>query len=1053
MSNAQVARKLGVSRPTVALWRQRFAEGGLPAIATIKQGRGRRPSLPPQTIGMILDAAHRPPPPGMTRWTTRAMAAQAGVSPDTVQRLWRDHGIQPSAVGAVTDQSPGATTGEATAASVPSAPAAPGGNLPRPLSSFVGRRRELAEIQALLDESRLVTLTGGTGIGKSRLALETASRLLPAYEGEVWFVELTPVPDPRLVAYAVAAPLGVTEYPGQGVVETLTTHLRQRRLLLILDNCEHVLPGCAELAGTLLAACPALTVLATSQERLAVPGERRWHVPPLALQDDRSAPEAEGAEGAEAIRLFCERARAQSESFALTPATAADVAEICRRLDGNPLAIELAAARAVTMGPTAILHRLEQRFRLLTSGSRSGPARHRTLEAAIAWSFDLLSEPQRVLLRRLSVFEGGITLESAEHVCSDEALPVDEVIYALAGLVERSLVVAEVAGRHARYRLLETIGQFAGDRLREAGEGDRVGGRFAEWCAALAERAEPELTGPAQLEWRARLDAEHDNVVAAVERLLSDGFAAQALSIAGAMATFWRLGRHAGDGLVLLDRCLDVAGADADALVTARAARGAGLLAAMLGDVATARVRGEQSLRAAEEADDDAARAGALTVLGGVTMHRGEPTAAVELLEDSVAAARRAENTRCLPEALNRCGQAHMLHGNPQRALPLFDEAFHTSRQLGDRQAEASALIGRGWAAMDLGDYQAGEARIRLAEELVRTIRDRFRIGETLVFLGELTRRRGESAEAERLFRECRRLARGLGAPLLEARALGGLGRVELARERHTDALVHFRKGLAIARSVGLPYVQTRMLLGCSACAQAMDDPVSAEVAVTEALDIARRNDDNQGLATALHSAASIARHQGDLDQAGALLTEALQLHHDAGDTETVIRSLEELAGVALDQRRFHYAARLFGVAHAASNTLPCPVTRWPRKQRGYDHDVAHLGQALGDETLRRLWAEGADRPLEKTVAAVLLPRGRKRRFSDGQQVLTGSEQDVARLVAHGLTSREVGERLFVSPRTIDAHLGRIYRKLNISSRRQLRDLADRLPELQPVDA
>lgn len=1051
-SNAAVARELGVSRPTVALWRRRFAEGGLEALATIKEGRGRRPSLPPHKTRLILDVAQRPPPPGMTRWTTRAMADHAGVSPDTVQRLWRDHGVRPQAVdpAAGPDASASGPDTDAPASLQPAL--ASGTSLPRPLSSFVGRRRELAEIEALLAEAGLVTLTGSTGIGKSRLALETAGRLLPAYEGQAWFVELTPVAHPRLVAHAVAAALGVTECPGQAT-EALTAHLGDRRLLLILDNCEHVLPGCAELAAALLAACPALTVLATSQERLGVPGERRWHVPPLALQalgDDRSASEGEGAE---AVRLFCERARAHSESFTLTPDTAADVAEICRRLDGNPLAIELAAVRVVTMGPRAILERLEQRFRLLTSGRRAGPARHRTLEAAIAWSFDLLSEPQRVVLRRLSVFEGGITLEAAEQVCADEDLPADEVFYMLAGLVERSLVVAEVTGRQARYRLLETIGEYARDRLAEAGEADRVGSRFADWCGALVEQAEPELARSAQREWRARLEAEHDNVVAAIEQRLSGGQPAQALATAGAMATFWRLGNRTGEGLALVERCLDAAGADADVLVRAKAGRGAGMLAAMLGDLSTAQVRAEGSLRAAEEAGDDAARAGGLGALGTVAMYRGEPTAAVALLEDSVSAARRTENPACLSEALNRCGLAHMLQGAPKQALPLFDEAFPMARELGDSQAEASALIGRGWAAMNLGDYRAGEAHIRGAEELARTLGDRFRTGETLVFLGELTHGRGELEEAMRHFRECRHLAHTMCAPLLEARALGGLGRVELGRQRYADARVHFREGLGIARRVGLSYVQTRMLLGRAACAMAMADPVSAEAALQEARDIACRNDDRQGTAAALHCAAVIARDQGHVDHAAALLTEALQLHVDAGDTETIVRSLEELAGVAIDQDRLHYAARLFGAAQSGADDLQGPVVRWPRQQRRYDRDVGRLEEALGDETLRRLWREGADRPLERAVAALLRPRRRKRHFSNGRHVLTGCELDVARLVAHGLTSREVGERLFVSHRTIDAHLGRIYRKLNINSRRQLRELANQLPEFQPVDA
>lgn len=518
VSSAQIARELGVSRPTVALWRRRFQEGGLDEVVRIKPGRGRRPSLPAHKVRLVLDAGRRPPPRGHPRWTVRATAAYAEVSPDTVQRLWREHGVQPRSAE---PPAPGAQRppdawlvpeGGRTAA--PSAVRPP--HLPVPFSSFVGRRHELADVRALLGQFRLVTLVGGPGIGKTRLALETATGQPEAVEP--CFVELAPVVEPCLVVHSVASGLGVRERAGEGISEALVAYLRARRALLVLDNCEHLLGACAELAATLLRCCPQLTVLATSQEPLAVPGEHVWQVPPLTLP----AGDSDDLEAAEAVRLFCERAGSQSALFLLSPETADDVVEICRRLDGNPLAIELAAARAGAMTPSMILERLEQRFRLLTSGSRAGPPRHRTLEAAIAWSFELLPARQQVLLRRLAVFAGEITPEAAEEVCGEDGM-ADEVFYLLAGLIERSLVVAEVAGRHARYRLLESIGAFARDRLAESGEADQVRDRFAAWCTTLVEQAERELAGPRQQEWRARLESEHDNIVAALGHSLAAG--------------------------------------------------------------------------------------------------------------------------------------------------------------------------------------------------------------------------------------------------------------------------------------------------------------------------------------------------------------------------------------------------------------------------------------------------------------------------------------------------------------------------------------------------
>lgn len=1053
LSSARIARDLGVSRPTVSLWRRRFEEGGLDAIAKIKDGRGRRPSLPPGKVRLVLDAGCRPPPPGHARWTVRAAAAYAGVSPDTVQRLWRDHGVRPQALevqGPTTQAAVGdPVSADAWPAPGDTATASSAGeaayNLPVPFSSFVGRRRELSDITALLAQFRLVTLVGCPGIGKTRLALETATRLRPEEAGQPYFIELGPVVEPRLVAHTVASILGIRERAGEGMAKTLTDNLRHRRLLLVLDNCEHVLPACAELTGELLRACPQVTVLATSQEPLGVPGEQVWHVAPLGLPG--AGADRDLVEEAEAVRLFCERAGSQSELFRLTPETVGDVVEICRRLDGNPLAIELAAARAGSMCPAVILERLEQRFRLLTSGRRAGPARHRTLEAAIAWSFDLLPERQQVLLRRLSVFGGEIAPEAAEEVCAGDGL-ADDVFYLLAGLVERSLVVAEVAGRHVRYRLLESIGEFARDRLVEAGEASRARDRFGAWCTSLVERAEPELSGPGQADWVANLEGEHDNIVAAIGYSLSAGNAERALRLAGAMAAFWRLRGYLRKGANLLEACLAAAGPHAGTEVWVKATVGAGTLSAMLGDFTAAEARGQDALRAAERMGDDAAAARALTLLGSVTMYQGRPTAAAELLEQGVHMARQAHDDRCLADALGRCGQAHMLQVDHNAALPLFAECYDVARGLGDRQAETFALIGQGWAAMDCGDHGVGEVRLRQALDVARALGDRFRMAEALAFLGELARRRGNLEEAEELYGECGLLAKSIRAPLLESRSLGGLGRVELSRRRYDAARAHFERGIAISRDVGLPYVLTRMLLGASACAHATGDQAAAEGLLADALDHARRHHDTQGTATSLFATAVVARENGDVDRAARLHGDVLQMHVDAGDTEAVARSLEGLAGVALDRQQYILAGRLFGAAVAAWRRVGNEGARWPWEQERRDRDVARLREAMGSDALRAAWDEGAGRSQEHIVEYALGGAGRRGRSGEGPAGLTSAELGVARLVVQGLTSREVADRLFVSPRTIDAHLGRIYRKLDIHSRQELRELTDELPEL-----
>lgn len=397
-------------------------------------------------------------------------------------------------------------------------------NLPRELTSFVGREREVAEVKRLLGMTRLLTLTGSGGVGKTRLVLRVASDLVGAFPDGVWLVELAGLGDPTLVPQATASALGVREQPGRSLLDTLIDVMRPRTCLLVLDNCEHLVAACATLANGLLRTCPGLTLLATSREPLGIAGESVWRVPPLTLPDgsgdDALADSPSTLARYEAIRLFEERARAALPAFSLTNQNAPAVVQICRRLDGIPLAIELAAARSRGLAPEQLSTRLNDRFRLLTGGSRTALARHQTLRALVDWSYELLSEPERVLLQRLSVFAGGWTLDAAEVVCAGDDLETGDVLELLLQLVDRSLVLAEDtdAGRTpgVRYRLLETLRQYGAEKLYEAGDEDVMRGRHLSWCLGLAEVAGPSLRSRGTTDQDRRLDVEHDNLRAAL---------------------------------------------------------------------------------------------------------------------------------------------------------------------------------------------------------------------------------------------------------------------------------------------------------------------------------------------------------------------------------------------------------------------------------------------------------------------------------------------------------------------------------------------------------
>jgi predicted ATPase len=411
-------------------------------------------------------------------------------------------------------------------------------NLPTQLSSFVGREKELAEVRRLLKDTRLLTLTGAGGCGKTRLALAAADELVETFEDGVWLVDLAPLSDPSLVPQAIASAPGVREQPGRSLTETLSDYLASRKVLLVLDNCEHLIESCAELAEFLLRSCPGLWVLATSREALGIAGEVAWPVPSLSLPDLRRVPNIDSLSRYEAARLFIDRAEAIKPTFALTEQNAPSVARICYRLDGIPLAIELAAARTKVLSVEEISERLDDCFGLLTTGNRTALPRQRTLYATMVWSHELLSEQEQILFRRLSVFAGGFTLQAAEAVCAGDDLERNEVLDLLSHLVDKSLVIMRENSTGTRYRLLETVRQYGRERLKESE--DEVEQRHAGFFVGLAEEAEGELSGSDQARWLTLLQSEHDNLRAALSWSLGEKRNIElGVRLAAALWLFW----------------------------------------------------------------------------------------------------------------------------------------------------------------------------------------------------------------------------------------------------------------------------------------------------------------------------------------------------------------------------------------------------------------------------------------------------------------------------------------------------------------------------------
>jgi non-specific serine/threonine protein kinase len=649
-------------------------------------------------------------------------------------------------------------------------------NLPQLLTTFVGREGELTDCGRLLAETRLLTLTGFGGSGKTRLALELATRALEDHPDGVWFVDLAPVRDASRIEAALAGALSVREEPGRSLIEALLDRLRGRRALVLLDNCEHLLAPCAALASVLLRACPELRVLATSREALGVEGETVHAVPTL------SCP-AEGERGvaahqaSESVRLYVDRARLVAPDFALSDANAAVVGEICRRLDGIPLALELAAARARVLAVEQILDKLDDRFRLLTGGSRTALPRQQTLRATIQWSYDMLAEREQEFLRRLAVFAGGWSLEGAVAVVEADADEF-EILDLLTLLVDKSLAVVDrgtAAGSEARYRFLESVRQFALERLRETGEEPVLRERHLVHFLKLAEAAESQLLGPQQGQWFARLDADGENLLAALgaSRDLPQG-PGRGLRLAGAVARFWSARGRYVIGLRALVNALEVE-ARARAAVgdtTPDPARGkalvrAGGLALYLGDLEAAAPPIEESLVIYQALGDKKGVARSYSALATLAAYRGDFTESRGMGLRSLELYRENGDKRGIALTLHNLGYLALLQGDWLQASPAYEEALALLREVGDREQMAGTLADLAVASQGLGRAERARAELAEAFALVEEVQARREGAYSLEAAAVLAEAWEDPERAARFLGAAQALREAIGSPLV----------------------------------------------------------------------------------------------------------------------------------------------------------------------------------------------------------------------------------------------------------------------------------------------
>jgi predicted ATPase/class 3 adenylate cyclase len=678
-------------------------------------------------------------------------------------------------------------------------------NLPVQLTSFIGRERERVEIKQLLSNVRLLTLTGSGGTGKTRLALQIAEEHLPSYAAGVWFVELVPLTDGSLISQTIASIFGLRELPNLPILDIITDYLRAKQLLLILDNCEHLVEACAILTDHLLHSCPQLKVIATSREALDIAGETVYQVPSLSwpsqIQVTRQA-----AMGFESVQLFAERASAVNPKFNLTEENASDVAQICRHLDGIPLALELAAARSSIFSPKEIASRLDDRFRLLTGGSRAALERHQTLRALIDWSYDLLSDEERALLRQLSVFAGGWTFEAAEAVCPDL-----NVLTLLTQLVKKSLVIVDGQESSTRYYFLETIRQYAHDKLIDVGELEDVRNRHLEFFLKFVQKAESHFNSLDEEEWMSRLEVDDDNLRAALEWAMENDVVS-ALRLGTALYLFWSRHGYESEGRRLLSETLarltalpPVEGEAAYQRIAlrAKALNAFAVLGYGTGDFVGSLKVFEESIQLSRQIGDKYTLSFALSSIGMVKAFLGDAESSYHEAEEGLALARETGDKVLVGLAL--ITMAGVTLGDPKTMRAYSEEGLQLLREAGARWAAAMTSFGAGLFAAWQGNHAEAHSWFEACLPLFTELRDTHRVTMVHSELAHLERRQGHFSQAKALYRETLLAWHRMGHRAAIAHEMECLAIIAKAQEEDEGAARLFGAAEALRETINIP--------------------------------------------------------------------------------------------------------------------------------------------------------------------------------------------------------------------------------------------------------
>ncbi|OBK18855.1 helix-turn-helix transcriptional regulator [Mycobacterium asiaticum] len=895
-------------------------------------------------------------------------------------------------------------------------------SIPIPLTSFVGRSTEIVELMQLLGEHRLVTLTGAGGVGKTRLAIELANHLVEETGRQIHYVDLVPISDPALAEGAVAQVLGLPNQPGRPTLDTLTARIGDRAELIVLDNCEHLRQAVTALAEALLGRCPAVRLLATSREPLRTAAEVNWQVPSLGVVDD-------------AVKLFSDRARHVRPDFAVTEGNTEAITEICRRLDGMPLAIELAAARMRALSPADIRDSLTDRFELLTGGAPTAVRRQQTLRASVDWSHSMLTDAESILFRRLAVFAGGFDLDAAVAVCGGAGVQRYQVLDQLTLLVDKSLVQADSIADRARYRMLETIREYGLAKLSDSGEAEAVRHRHRDYYTVLAAA----LDTPTRNDFRhyvVRVENELDNLRAAFAYSCQDGRYEQALQLVSSLQPLWQGRGRLREGLSWFNSVLDCDGFDPDAIDPAIHARAIADKAVLDSYSAATDSMGQvhRALETARELGDPALLARTLTACGCIAVLDFD--SAGKYLAEAIHLVRVTGDDWRLSQILGRQAFLAAMAGDPVAADAVGQEGTEVAGALGDWLNEHMCRWSAGMSKMFRADLDGAIDTYRAVLTDCEGDGDTVGMMLCLVSLGCALVYRGDVAAA----RDVGRAAMAAGAELDDVVELAAATVLAIAAMADDDASSANALGAKIWDHPGV-HRGTVAATAVALCAHAEGDLTKAQELADEAVATLA----GWHHIFALSIRAHVAADRGEPEQARRDARRALMLAADNGVRLSIPSVFEVLARLAVAGGNHAEGVRFIGLA----DTLRAETGefRFPMYQSAYASMLGSCRQALGEDGFQASYGEGSAWSVDDATGYVLRRQGERKRPTSGWAALTPTELEVARLVSEGLANKDIAETMFISPRTVQAHLTHMYTKLGFSSRLQLAREAARRAE------